>query len=90
MFGNKALISQYEQRIAELKAAHAAEIGQLSLRLEDMRALIMPRNYSTTIQNLEADGVLSGQQEMIELTEAEQAEYDATISERDRILSGTY
>ncbi len=81
MFGTKALIAQYEARIADLKA----EIGAL-------RTLVLPssRPYHIPVGQLEADAVLSGTQDILQLTPEQSQEQDEILAERDRILSGQY
>jgi hypothetical protein len=75
--------AEKDQRIADLKA-HITQLSQL----------VTPSNSSDEIpiRSLEADAILSGQQHVIHVDEAEvpKDETDAVIAERDRILSATY
>ncbi len=77
MFGNKALIAQYEARISDLKS-----------QIEDLKKIAFPPTQSLAVESIlrEQDAILSGEQDTRALT----AEEEAIISERDRLLSGNY
>lgn len=81
IFGTKKLIEQYEARIADLKK-----------QIEDLRSLNLPKvnSYLIPANDLEADAVMSGKEEVIHLSEQELKELEEAVSERDRLLSGTY
>lgn len=76
MFSNKALITQYEARIADLKS-----------QIEDLKKLAFPPSHSLAVESIlrEQDAVLSGGDSHILTPEEE-----AIISERDKLLSGNY
>jgi hypothetical protein len=92
VFGHKALVSSYEKRISSLTEAHYAHVASLEAHIEDLKRLVYPtQNYMhPTLDQMEADAILSVKETVIELTEEEQKRRSAEISERDRILSGTY
>lgn len=82
MFGaQKRLILQYEARIADLKS-----------EIENLRKLVLPANRSGDIPDvhMEADAVVSGREEVLNLQSHEESEQDAITSEASRLLSGTY
>lgn len=83
MFGTKKLIQQYEARIAGLER-----------HIEDLRKLVHPQAYSQAASSVaeEADAIMSGQDQVIYESVALEPseEIKNEISERDRILSGTY
>lgn len=104
MFGTKKLIQQYEARLAALEVSHAQHVAILEAayrdrllaveaHLKDLRSLAVPsRTEYTDASAMEADLILSGSQETVEveLTSAERAAMEEIDSERDRILSGAY
>lgn len=81
MFFYKRLISQYEARIKDLQQ-----------QIQDLRTLALPTTVSRSVPliSLEADAIISGKDEIYDLSDAERAEKDDEISERDRVLSGNY
>lgn len=79
MFGNKALIEQYERRISDLQA-------QIAM----LHKLVLPQNSQGLIPliQLEQDAIMSGQDELILVKDADSAE--EINSEASRLLSGQY
>lgn len=70
-----------------------AHIKSLMAEVEFLRHLSRKpetSNASLPMITMEADGLLSGQDHIIELDPQKIQQLDETISERDRILSGTY
>lgn len=92
LFVGKKLIEQYEQRIADLKKQHEQHVEVLTKQLTDFRSLVLPqvKAYTIPASDLEADAVMSGRDEIIQLSKEELKELEESMSERDRILSGTY
>lgn len=64
-----------------------ARIADLKTQIAYLSRLATPDNSGIPLVHLEADAILSGSQEIIEV---DQSKVDETISERDRLLSGTY
>jgi hypothetical protein len=81
MFGKCKVCAVHELRIADLKA-----------QMEMLKGLVLPTNTGNkpSAHQLEADGILSGQQHVIEVHEEEAKETFDELVERDRLLSGTY
>lgn len=72
----------FKCKICSAKDAH---IASLRAQIEDLRRLTIPENsVEPTVIQLESDGILSAQQHVIEVDDAEIA------AERDRLLSGNY
>lgn len=75
--------AEKDQRISDLKA-----------QITHLQQLVTPTNSPDKIPalSLESDAILSGQQHVIRIDEAEvpKDEADAVIAERDRILSANY
>ena len=92
MFGTNKVIKQLEERLKMQSQLYEARISDLMARISDLREVAIPKNtaYSIPLVQQEADAIMSGKDEVIELTESQLAEQDAEISERDRLLSGTY
>lgn len=66
-----------------------ARIADLKAHIAQLQAQIFPQQQGEPrIRELEMDGVLSGQQHIIEIPES--AETQAELSERDRLFAGTY
>jgi hypothetical protein len=76
MFGNKRLIAQYEARISDLHA-----------QIADLRALVLPTRdpNGITALEIEADSIVSGKDEVIEVEDRELLETEASL-----ILSGMH
>ena len=87
MFGTKKLIQQYEARIQALEA-----------HIKDLRTLVIPQNNpQSEAISLENDLIMNGSEHQVEveyeetpITSEQRAEHERVISERDRLLSGTY
>lgn len=78
MWGKCKVCAEKDRRILDLK-------DQISV----LRRQLLPVNSSNpTVTSLEMDGVMSGQQHIIEIPET--AEEIAEARERDRLLSGQY
>lgn len=74
-----------------------AHIAALEGEIKHLRSLILPTNAFPSIGLREADALLSGHQNMIEITEEEQdqiikgqKEMEDTLRERDNLLTGNY
>lgn len=89
---NKKLIDSYEKAISELKAAHEKHVAALSAHIGALQKLVfVPTTYSNIpFHQMEADAVLSVRETNIQLTDEEKKRREDEISERDRVLSGTY
>ena len=81
MFGTKRLLAEKDARIAELKEQIAV-----------LRSLVIPSQAKRVIPEvqMEADAVLSGQEEISVLNQKEVEEQEAIESEASRLLSGSY
>jgi hypothetical protein len=88
----KRLIDQYEARLSAQAEAHAQQLVNLQSQIEDLRRLVFPVNSERFIPlpALEADAIISGHNSTVEITPEQQAQWDAEISERDKVLSGAY
>lgn len=96
MFTNKALIAQYEARIADLQkvleivgGVYAAEMARKDADIAELKAQLKPADTGNVVPftTYEADTAISGKQELVEALSPED---EAILAERDRILSGTY
>jgi hypothetical protein len=68
-------------------------IVDLKSQLDDLRRLVLPPNHSAGFIHpisVEADAILSGQQEPITLSPEQEKEFDELQREADAILAGNY
>lgn len=67
------------------------QIELLKSHIAAIERFIVPVNSAIpTTQELEADAILSGHQQVIEIPDEDYAAADEILSERDRLLSATY
>ncbi len=90
MFGRGAAekAQQYEARLSDLKA----HILDLQCQIENLNKLVFPKNATLDIPlvQIEADAIISGHQEAVDLTEEEKRQIEEIDSEAAQLLSGTY
>lgn len=69
-----------------------ARISDLKEQIELLRSLAIPPQSQNrvTLQEVEADAVMSGYQDQIELTSEQLKELEEQEAERERLLSGNY
>jgi hypothetical protein len=72
--------------------AHQAHINSLLSEIESLRKLVYPSSTSNdaTVDNIEANAVLNGHQDIITIASDKEQEFIETQYEADRILSGNY
>lgn len=88
MFGKCRVCAEKDKQIGDKDS----RIADLKAQIEDLRSLVLPKNTPGVIPlvSLEADAIMSGKDEAIEIPDAQRAELDEIQSEATRILSGTY
>jgi hypothetical protein len=71
-----------------------ARISDLKSQISHLKALVTPpTNSDPTVDQLEADGIMNGQQYILEIPTAQDraaSTADVEQAERDRIFAGTY
>jgi hypothetical protein len=70
--------------------AKDAHITSLQAEIEMLRRLALPTNNTLPIIEFEADAVMSGSQEQINLDEIDTKQHEEIAAEAARLLSGSY
>lgn len=91
MFGKRRQL-EHEARINDLKQGYEAHIADLKAQMSDLRKLAFNATSATRIPlvALEADAVLSSQDQVMEVDPDELARLEEEMHEADRVLAGTY
>ena len=93
---HKAMLNQlaahHEQYVSALREGYEAQALLLRAQNADLRSMVFPTNTPghVPVLSAEADAVLSGNEESIEMTEKQIAEWHEINDEASRVLNGTY
>lgn len=72
------------------KKSPCAVCAEKERTIQFLKGLVQAPNTGPTLEQFEADAVLSGQQHIIDITPDKAEQLHEEISERDRVLSGTF
>ena len=88
----KAKDEAHEKLLAAIRDGYEAQALLLRAQNADLRSMVFP-TYSpghVPVLAAESDAILSGNEEPIEMTEQQVAEWHSINSEASRVLNGTY